>query len=67
MPWKTAALSALTAFGTSGFATIIAAGVTATTSRGKQAQAKPNGERQRLTDEVAWLRRELEREHDKGG
>ena len=64
MPWKTAAVSALTAFGTSGFATIIAAGVTGYTSRGKQAQA-PNGERQRLADEVAWLRRELEREHDK--
>jgi hypothetical protein len=54
----------LAALGSSGLATVVAAFVTARTSKGKQDDASPNGERRRLQDEVNWLRRELERRND---
>lgn len=44
----------------SGFGTIVTAYMTHRLSSGKQADAEPNGARQRLADEVSWLRRQLE-------
>lgn len=49
----------LEAVGASGMMTIISALVTAKLSGSKQAQANPNGARDRLNNEVAWLREQV--------